>query len=394
MAREGVDRVLALRFRPVRFADVVGQQHVVYVLREMVVSGRVPPAVVFAGPRGSGKTSIARILAAALNCPNRSGGDACGSCEACEAVQGTSSYVVLEVDAASHGLVEDVRQIREMVGFDTGGSWRVVLLDEAHSMSRAAFNALLKVLEEPPSRVLWVLVTTEVGKIPDTVLSRSMVFSFRRIGESEIAERLRFVCSEIGEEVEDALIAEIARKADGSLRDSLMLLDQCLRVSVRTMERYLEVFGGDEREVSEHLVWCAAGGRHGEGMSVLEEYLQRYGDVPALVEALVQVLRDLLVVGSGTASVEEVRRGARFAEVVSRVAIAEVVQAMQVVWDLARLQFVRDRAAIELAFVQLVQAFRRAEPPPAPMSYVGDGEEGLPFDEVVRIVEEERGVRR
>jgi DNA polymerase-3 subunit gamma/tau len=192
---------LARRYRPQTFDEMVGQKHIRPILKRLVVNQeKLPPVLLFAGTRGTGKTTAARIIAKALNCtpeppldPNAN--RPCNECPSCLAVTIGNSLDVLEVDAASNGGVAEIRKIKDMVGYAVGGQWRVVLLDEAHSMSKEAFNALLKVLEEPPPQTLFVLLTTEPGKIIDTIVSRSMSFDFRRVTVADIVERLKFIAA-------------------------------------------------------------------------------------------------------------------------------------------------------------------------------------------------------
>src|SRR5438552_10267699 len=248
---------LARRYRPKRFADLLVQDHVAAVLRGAVARGRVGHGYLLTGPRGVGKTTAARILAMALNCPNRlASGDPCGECENCLRVwNGSANLDVVEIDAASNRGVDDARDLREraMYAASQEGRFKVYIVDEAHMLTREAWNALLKILEEPPPGVVFVFATTEPQKIASTAapaLSRLQRFAFRRIGPGAIRDRLRQVLAAERITADDDALTLIARHADGGMRDALSVLDQCLSFGegAVTAERVREVLGvvGDE----------------------------------------------------------------------------------------------------------------------------------------------------
>jgi len=326
-----------------------------------VRTGSLPPALIFGGTRGTGKTTSARILAAALNCEKPEGGDACGQCAQCLAVQKTTSLSVLEVDAASNGGVDEVRKIKEMCAYAHEGEWRVVLLDEAHSMSKEAFNALLKVLEEPPPNTIFVLLTTEVSKILETVRSRSMYFEFRRMTIEDIVTRLRFIADTENITADDDLLVEIANRVQGGMRDAVMLLDQISRVGVSTADEFREMFG--LRNVSVELLRAALGNDHAMGSKVIEDQFYRTGDAATMVNDLVLLVRDLLICRSGgdlhglTQLEEDERR-----ELATRVSTGQLVSVIKVLWDLkARTRAVDNdqRAAMEMAFVLITDTLNK-----------------------------------
>lgn len=224
--------VLARKYRPHRFEDMVGQEVVTGVLRGAIDEGRVGHAYLFAGPRGTGKTTTARILAKALNCVNGPTADPCGECERCVASDEGTELDVIEIDAASNTSVNDVRELRESVGYaPVDARFKVYIVDEVHMLSRAAFNALLKTLEEPPSHVKFLFATTELHKVPDTILSRCQVMRLSPIRDDAIVERLEQVFEAEGIDAEDGIAAELARRARGGMRDALSLSDQLLALA-------------------------------------------------------------------------------------------------------------------------------------------------------------------
>jgi DNA polymerase-3 subunit gamma/tau len=225
-------QVVARRFRPRTFADVVGQDAILASLRSTLTSQQIPHAFLFSGSRGVGKTTLARILARCLNCERGPTPDPCGTCELCRSILDGSNTDVVEIDAASNNKVEDVRALRESVGFVAMQSrYRVYILDEAHMMSRAAFNAFLKTLEEPPPNVVFVLATTELQKVPETVRSRCQVMIFRRIEDADVCQRLRMIADADGVPVADAVLQEIAAACRGGMRDAETELERVLPVA-------------------------------------------------------------------------------------------------------------------------------------------------------------------
>ena len=216
-------------FRPTTLNDVVRQEHIVTVLKNQLSTGRIGHAYLFCGPRGTGKTSIAKIFAQAINCENPLDGSPCGKCAACKALADPSNLDISEIDAASNNGVDEMRDLREKVQYPpVGGKYKVYIIDEVHMLSTGAFNALLKTLEEPPAHAVFILATTESAKIPATILSRCMRFDFKLIPQSDLEERLKYVLRSVGKEYEEEAVAAIARAGAGSVRDMLSLADTCV----------------------------------------------------------------------------------------------------------------------------------------------------------------------
>ena len=235
------------KWRPASFEDVRGQDHVVQTLKNQIVSDRIGHAYLFCGTRGTGKTSIAKIFAKAVNCESPVDGSPCGECRTCKNIAAGSSLNVVEIDAASNNGVENIREIRDEVQYPpTEGKYRVYIIDEVHMLSTGAFNALLKTLEEPPSYVIFILATTEVQKIPVTVMSRCQRYDFKRITVDTIVTHLQKLTEAEHISVEDKALAYIAKAADGAMRDALSLLDQCVAFhygEVLTYDNVLDVLG-------------------------------------------------------------------------------------------------------------------------------------------------------
>ena len=226
------------KYRPQRFAELLGQDHVGQTLRNEVARKQLGHAYLFSGPRGIGKTSTARILAKAVNCLAPKGGEPDNTCEACVSINENRALDVLEIDAASYTGVDNIREIIEHSRFTPSTlTYKVFIVDEVHMLSAAAFNALLKTLEEPPSHVLFILATTEIHKVPDTILSRCQRFDFRRLSESDLAKRLRWIAEQEDRAVDDEVIDAVVRVADGSSRDAESILGQLFALGGKKITR-------------------------------------------------------------------------------------------------------------------------------------------------------------
>lgn len=287
------------KWRPSEFEDVKGQDHIVQTLKNQINSQRIGHAYLFCGTRGTGKTTVAKIFAKAVNCEHPTDGSPCNECSTCKNISSGSSMNVVEIDAASNNGVENIREIREQVQYPpTEGSYRVYIIDEVHMLSTGAFNALLKTLEEPPSYVIFILATTEVHKIPITVLSRCQRYDFKRITIDTISSRLRELADAEHIEVEEKALRYIAKAADGSMRDALSLLDQCVAFhygSILTYDNVLEVLGAVDSGVFSELLRCVIAKETTQCMKKLEEMVIQGRELGQFVTDFIWYLRNLLI---------------------------------------------------------------------------------------------------
>lgn len=296
------------RWRPRSFHEVTRQEHVTRTLQNAIKLGRVAQAYLFGGRRGTGKTTMARLLAMCLNCEAASAptDEPCGKCSSCSSISAGSSPDVIELDAASNRGIDEIRSLQENVRLSPmSGRFKVYIIDEAHQMTKDAYNAFLKTLEEPPAHVVFVLATTEPEKILPTVRSRCQRFDFRPVPETDIVGRLRTVAEAEKIQAPDALLALISRKAEGSLRDALGLLEQCVSFAGESpsVEDFLTVTGGLDRDALRKLVEHVAGGRAASAIAEVDAMLRAGRDPGAILGGLVSYLRDVFLTGLRLAEV-------------------------------------------------------------------------------------------
>ncbi len=291
-------QVLARKWRPQRFEDVAGQDHVTTTLRNAIAQQRIAHAFLFSGPRGVGKTTVARLLAKALNCAEGPTAEPCGKCASCTEVAAGSALDVVEIDGASNTGVENIRDLNENVRYRPASArFKVYIIDEVHMLSTAAFNALLKTLEEPPEHVKFIFATTEVHKLPQTVVSRCQRYEFKRIGIPELLERLRLIVGDEGITADDPALFAIAREADGSMRDAQSLLDQVIVFGGKTLTEadVQSALGVADRTILHRVTDAILRRDPGPCLRAVEE-LYRFGyEVPRFCRDLVQQVRNLTV---------------------------------------------------------------------------------------------------
>lgn len=290
------------KFRPAEFSEVKGQEHIVTTLQNQIKANRIGHAYLFCGTRGTGKTSIAKIFAKAVNCESPVDGSPCGECATCKSIAAGTSMNVIEIDAASNNGVDNIREIRENVAYSpTEGKYKVYIIDEVHMLSIGAFNALLKTLEEPPEYVIFILATTEAHKIPITILSRCQRYDFKRITAETITERLMDLMKREQVEVEDKALRYIAKAADGSMRDALSLLDQCIAFYLGkklTYDNVLEVLGALDTDVYSSLLRKIIKKDIPAVMADVESIVMQGRELSQFVTEFIQYLRNLLFVQS------------------------------------------------------------------------------------------------
>lgn len=383
-------QVSARKYRPGTFDDVIGQPHVVQTLVNSITTQRIAQAYLFSGSRGVGKTTVARILAKALNCEQGQTGTPCGTCSNClEIAQGTS-VDVMEIDGASNTSVDDVREIRENIKFAAfHGKYRVYIIDEVHMLSNSAFNALLKTLEEPPPHVVFIFATTEIHKIPATILSRCQHYNFRRIARAEIVERLRYVVNQDQIVIEERSLMALARASEGSMRDGLSLLDQAVAFGGKTIVHMdLEaLLGAVPQELVRAMIQALTAQESAAALRVLAHLLDQGHDLRAYCAEVVEYLRNMLVVsvvpspqeqqGLIEATMEDLAQMAADAKAFSPEQLQELFAIFTQAEDALRLS-AHPRFVLETAAVRATRLLRRANEKPAQAMPPGQTPRPLP----------------
>lgn len=358
---------LALRYRPRRFEDMVGQRAPRALLRQMIRTEKIPNGLMLAGAWGSGKTTVARIVAAALNCEQDSIElRPCGVCPTCQSIIDCRSSDVIEVDAASSGLVDDIREIRQQMRFQPIGRYRVVIFDECHEMTVKGQQALLKILEEPPPRVISIFATTHVDRVLDTIVSRCFLVQFQRISVKDIASRLSYIAKKEGIGLSDDLALAIADRSHGAMRDAVMLLDQCSLVNIRSVDQ-LAMLMGDSNVVL-NLIAAISKNDLPAAFEYVREGLESLPSPSELVSRLVTSMQRLLVLsalpsGAKSSPLAPPPTDAEVA-LAANLAPARLVAGMRVVWEYHRsiAPAVDAFASMNLLVVMLSQAISGGQP--------------------------------
>lgn len=351
------------KFRPGEFDEVRGQEHIVTTLRNQIQAGRIGHAYLFCGTRGTGKTTVAKLLAKAVNCENPREGNPCNICESCQKINRQTSMNVIEIDAASNNGVANIRDIIEEVQYSPAeGRYKVYIIDEVHMLSTGAFNALLKTLEEPPSYVMFILATTEPHKIPVTIHSRCQRYDFRRITVDTIAARLKELAGRENVQAEEKALRYIARAADGSMRDALSLLDQCIAFYLGqelTYERALDVLGAVDTAVYSKMFQSVVSGEVLGCVSLIDEMMLQGRDLSQFINEFIWYLRGLLLADAAQrgselldVSAEQRKQMQEEAKLVSVDVLIRYIRALSELSSQIRYSD-QKRVLIEIAFIKL-----------------------------------------
>ena len=357
-------QALYRKYRPQTFDDVSGQLAVTQTLKTQLITGKMSHAYLFTGSRGTGKTSCAKILAKAVNCLNPQDGNPCNCCEACRAIDSGSCMDVLEIDAASNNGVDNVRDLRDDAVYSPSQvKMRVYIIDEVHMLSIAAFNALLKIIEEPPEHLLFILATTELHKVPATILSRCQRFSFRRLSQEDIAARLQYVAYQEQIDLDDSAARVLARMADGGMRDGLSLLDQCASATAGelTAERVYQCLGIAGEQKSGELMGYIADRDTKKALELFNKLYADGKDLGALMDELACLARDLLILktapDAGITMLSGVATDTQTAQLSQRFSSGELVRIMEML-EKTMVGFTRSasrRLDAELCIISLCQ---------------------------------------
>ena len=352
------------KFRPDTFADVKGQDHIVTTLKNQLKANRIGHAYLFTGTRGTGKTTVAKIFARTVNCENPTEDGPCGECRICRAIAAGASMNVIEIDAASNNGVDNIREIVEEVSYSPAeGKYKVYIIDEVHMLSIGAFNALLKTLEEPPSYVIFILATTEVHKLPITILSRCQRYDFKRISIDTIADRMRELVQAESVQVEDKALRYIAKAADGSMRDALSLLDQCIAFHLGqelTYDKVLDVLGAVDTEVFSKLLRNILDRNVLSCVKLLEEIVMQGRELTQFVTDFTWYLRNLMLAQVSDSNLEDVIDMStdnlnRLKEEAAMVEMEQIVRYIHIFSELAgQIRYAsQKRILVEIALIKL-----------------------------------------
>ncbi|SHH78200.1 DNA polymerase III subunit gamma/tau [Sporanaerobacter acetigenes] len=330
-------QALYRRFRPKTFDQVLGQEHITTTLKNQIINQNIGHAYIFSGTRGTGKTSTAKIFARAVNCTHSIDGNPCNTCEICSGLLDESIMDVIEMDAASNNSVDDIRELREKVKYPPSKArYKVYIIDEVHMLSDSAFNALLKTLEEPPKHLIFILATTEVEKLPQTILSRCQRFDFKRVTTKDIVKNLNNICGEIGIEVEESALNLIARNSDGAMRDALSLLDQCISFGEGTLtyEDALKTLGIANEDLLFNLVDNIEEKNLEKALHIVDDIIQNGKDINQFIKDLIYHFRNLMIAKTSTNPLDiidlEKETVGRYKEQSENISLPFILKALQI----------------------------------------------------------------
>jgi len=351
------------RFRPRNFDQVFGQEHITTTLKNQIVNNNIAHAYLFSGTRGTGKTSTAKIFARAVNCPNSSDGNPCNQCEVCRGITDDSIMDVVEMDAASNNSVEDIRELREKAKYSPAkGRFKVYIIDEVHMLSKGAFNALLKTLEEPPKHLIFILATTEPQKLPATILSRCQRYNFKRITVADIVENMRTICKELNIQIEDRALQLIGRNSDGAMRDALSILDQCISFAEGEIsyDYILSILGTVNSDLIFQVSDSILDKELDTVLELIDKIVQNGKDINQFIKDLILHFRNLMIVQSSN-NVENIIDGteefiAKIREQSKKIYMAEIIRAINVLSeaDAQSKWSSQPRIILEVSIIKLV----------------------------------------
>jgi DNA polymerase-3 subunit gamma/tau len=352
-------QALYRKWRPRTFDEVVGQAHITETLKRQILSGRLSHAYLFVGTRGTGKTTCAKILSKAINCEQPENGNPCNKCPSCRGIDNGSILDVLELDAASNNGVDNVRALREEAVYTPAAvKKRVYIIDEVHMLSTPAFNALLKILEEPPEHLVFILATTEIHKVPATILSRCQRYSFKRIRPENIAERLMFVAGKEAVTLSEEAAILLSRMADGSMRDALSLLDQCASEDVIDLQRVLTAIGLAGSRETVRLLTAVSVSDSAGALQILDDLHAEGKDMVAVLEELLTLVRDVLIIKlipkGGGGLVSGGYDNTSLDELSEKLTVERLMAAMEMIKDTMRdLRSTGGKLAVELTLMRM-----------------------------------------
>lgn len=345
-------------YRPQSFKEVCGQEHIVHTLKNAIITNKVAHAYLFCGPRGTGKTTIAKIMAKSMNCPNQKDGEPCNECDICKGINKGMITDIVEIDAASNNGVDEIREIRDKVKYlPSEGKYKVYIIDEVHMLSTGAFNALLKTLEEPPMHVIFILATTEPQKIPATILSRCQRFDFRGVSNKEIIERINHIAKEEKITIEAEAVRLIAECAEGGMRDALSLLDEAISYSIEkvTAQDVYQVSGAVDLDNILKLTECILSKNAAETLNALEKIIDLGKEIPKICNDLISFYRDMLLYKSNHKADKGIYDNATFINLSRKISNQKIYFYLNVLNDAQNNMKVTNqkRTYLELALVRM-----------------------------------------